>query len=152
MTSMTTPLFNFETDVDMSRGPVDGRTAPSGVQWTPPPAAPVSGMTPAAAHASATGAMAAEPAQGTRIEHLLRAFLAHGRLTIAEAALRLDVKEGSICGPWRRLEHELGWIRGTGTFFVWTTKKGRRVRREYHELTDRGREMAEAQRHKRGAR
>lgn len=141
--------FNFEPEIDstLTKDPVlDGRrgVAPNHILWDRDADCPAQGTTPAAQRASATGAMAAADWRATRIQQLLIAFLDHGpALTIAEAAVHMNVKEGSVCGPWNRAEHKLGWIEGTGRFYQWTTRKGRPVTAEYHRLTARGREMAE---------
>ncbi len=132
-----------EPKVDMTRGPVASSGAsPSGVSWDKGSEAPISGSTPAARHASATGAMAATPHTGTRAKRLMQLFLSQGQLTIASAAELLGIKEGSVTGPWRRLERDLGWIEGTGTFYTYALANGRPIRREYHRLTAAGRAVA----------
>lgn len=154
---MSDGRFNFDSDVDMTRGPADGST-PSGIGWEKGTHVPTNGRTPAAKHASATGAMAAAAWRGTRAQALLLHFLAQGRLTIAEAAILLGCKEGSVTGPWNVLEHELGWIRGTGAYFTYALppkpgqKAGRTIHREYHELTPEGERKARALRESREAR
>lgn len=141
------PAFSFDAmadalaeRVDMNRSPVLER-----------PIAPVSGNTPAARHASASGAMVASKYSGTRAQQIALWMLAKERLTITEAAVLLNTKEGNVCGPWSRLEH-IGWITGTGEYFTWQSS-GRSVHREYHRLTPDGRAAAlELQRLKDGAR
>jgi hypothetical protein len=139
-----------EDTIDMSRGPADGRTAPSGIRWDKDADAPVSGNTPAARQASATGAQMASKYRNSRAQQLLLFFYEKGRLTIAEAATLLNVKEGSVTGPWNKLEHTLGWIKGTGDYFTWHSSVTRKpVRREYHVLTAEGRSAAIALKHRR---
>lgn len=134
--------LHFEDDrVDIRRGPVVDGQAPSGVTWDRASDAPVSGRTPAARHASATGSSVASRYRGSRTQDLLITFLRVGRLTIAEAADVLKVKEGSICGPWNQLEHTFGWIEGTRTYYTYRTSKGQ-VKREYHRLTPAGAAIA----------
>ena len=128
-------------DVGLTRGPADVGEAPSGVQWRDVDV-PRRGCTPAAKNASATGAMAAAPKAATRAKGLMWWFLEKKRLTIAEAATLMNEQEKCVTGPWNRLEHKLGWIRGTGQYFTYRNAAGRPIRREYHELTDEGRKVA----------
>lgn len=104
---------------------------------------PVSGRTPVARQASATGAQAAAVVRGRRVVQLLAAFRAHGRLTIGEASTVTGIKESSVCSCWSRLE-AVGWIEETGECRSYTTSYGRVVRQAYHRLTARGREAATA--------
>jgi hypothetical protein len=116
---------------------------PSGVTWTKDVDVPVSGITPAARNASASGAQAASTWRNTYAQQLLLFFYKKRRLTIAEAAVLLDIKEGSVTGPWNHLEHKLGWIKGTGEYHTYTeTKSGKPVHREFHVLTPDGRAAA----------
>jgi len=113
-----------------------------GIDWTRDTNAPVSGRTPAARHASSTGAMAIAPKAGTLRARMLAAFRQHGKLTIAECAVITGIKETTVCARWKELE-TAGWIVGTATFQTYRAS-GRVVRREWHELTARGREIAES--------
>lgn len=134
-------LFD-EPVIDMTAGPT--LQAPSGVTWSKDVEAPVSGVTPAARNASASGAQAASTWRNSYAQRLLLHFYKHPqkRLTIAEAAVLMGIKEGSITGPWNHLEHKLGWIVGTGENHTYTTASGLTVHREYHTLTAEGRSAA----------
>jgi hypothetical protein len=104
---------------------------------------PVSGRTPAARQASATGAQHAAIVRSVHMRRLLRAFLGSGRLTIAEASALTGIKEGTVCSVWSRLE-KVEWITGTETFRSYqSVTSGREVRQEYHTLTARGRDVAQ---------
>lgn len=132
-----------EPAVDMTKGPT--LEAPSGMTWSKDVEAPVSGSTPAARHASASGAQAATHWRNSYAQQILLHLYRHRdkRLTIAEAAVLLGVKEGSVTGPWNHLEHSLGWIEGTGEYFTHDqTRSGKPVRREYHRLTAAGKSAA----------
>lgn len=130
-----------EPKVDMSRGPVGTGDAPSGAAWSKDGMAPVSGTTPAARHASATGAMAASARIHGRSRSLLAHFASTPQVTLDAAREHLDIPINCVTGPWRRLE-QLGWIEGTGTFETYTTSGGRVIRREYHRITAAGRDQA----------
>lgn len=132
-----------EPEVNMKRGPVMGTgDAPSGVAWDKGGLAPVNGNTPAARHASATGAAAAAPRIHGRAKQLLALFLSRPRVTLDEARQHLNIPINCVTGPWQRLD-KLGWIEGTGQYFTYTTSGGRVIRREYHRLTDAGQHQAE---------
>ena len=133
----------FEVEVNPTAPPVSepAQQSPSGIAWRKDSDVPVSGSTPAARHASATGAAVATAYSGTREQQLLVAFL-KGTLTIAAAAEALNIKEGSVCGPWSRLEKK-GLIEGTKSYFTWESDSGAPVRREWHRLTAAGRQLAE---------
>lgn len=139
---MKPATFNFEPDVDMTR-PAIGE-APSGVVWSKPDAPIATGRTAAARHASASGAMAAGPKMGGRAKQLLLWFLKaeHGRLTLDQARVLLEVPVNCVTGPWSRLE-DLGWLEGTNEFRTYKTGSGRHVSQEYHRLTSAGRAIAE---------
>src|SRR5687768_10362908 len=92
--------FNFDPDIDMT-APAIGQ-APSGVRWDKGTDAPISGVTPAARNASATGAMAAAPKIGTRVRQLLLWLLEKDRLTLDEARTLLNLPVNCVTGPWRR--------------------------------------------------
>lgn len=129
--------LNFEPDVDIT-APAIGQ-APSGVRWEKVDA-PISGNTPAARNASATGAMAAAPKAAPRVKQLLHWFLEKNRLTLDEARILLEIPVNCVTGPWSKAE-SAGWIEGTGEFF--TYKAGRRtIHREWHRLTADGRAVA----------
>jgi hypothetical protein len=139
---MTAPLFNFDDDVNIHRSPIaDGRTTPSGIAWDKTTDAPISGATPAARNASATGAMAAAPKMSGRAKSLVLWFHDKGRLTLDEARTLLSLPVNCVTGPWRRIE-QLGWIVGTGEYFTYTSTLGRPIRREYHRLTPEGQHVA----------
>ena len=133
--------FNFDPDVDM-RQPAIGQ-APSGVIWAPAEAPIAHGKTPAARHASATGAMAAAPKIAGRAKQLLVWFLKadSGRLTLDQARVLLGVPVNCVTGPWSKLE-ALGWIEGLSEFLTYKTASGRQVSQEYHRLTVAGRAIA----------
>ena len=126
---------------DMSRGPVATGDAPSGVTWDKGTLAPVSGNTPAARHASATGAAAAAPRIKGRTKQLLAFFLSRPRVTLDDARQHLNIPINCVTGPWQRLD-KLKWIEGTGQYFTYTTSGGRVIRREYHRVTAEGRSAA----------
>jgi hypothetical protein len=120
--------------------PIEART-PGGLIWRPAYEAPSQGRTPAAAHASATAAELAKRLTSPRTKRLMLLFLEHPRLTLNEASVLMPLVEKSLCPLWNRLEHKLDWIRGTGEYFTYTV--GRQpVKREFHELTARGRDVA----------
>ena len=107
---------------------------------------PVAGATPAARHASRTGAQAAGQKFGKRVPKVLAVFAQYRRLTMAKAATLTDISINSMCSVWNRLdtgakEHQLGWIVGTGEFESYVTG-GVTVRREIHELTPAGKQAA----------
>ena len=111
--------------------------------WTRAVDAPISGLTPAARHASATGAQHAAVVRGALMRAMLRAFVNYGpRLTIAEVAAHVGRQAHAVTSTWSRLE-ALGWIEGTGTFRSYRHPlSGRTIKQEYHQLTARGREVA----------
>ncbi len=148
---MTTPLLDFDDDVNIHRSPVaDGRTAPSGIAWDKTVDAPIGGVTPAARNASATGAMATAPKMSGRAKSLVLWFHDKGRLTLDEARTLLNLPVNCVTGPWRRLE-QLGWIVGTGEYFTYRSALGRPIRREYHQLTFEGQQVAIELTRQRGA-
>lgn len=107
---------------------------------------PVLGDTPAARHASFTGAQAAGLKLGKRIPKVLTVFAQYRRLTMAKAATLTDISINSMCSVWNRLDtgdkpHQLGWIIGTGEFESYQAD-GVTVKREIHVLTDAGRQAA----------
>jgi len=130
-----------EPKIDMTRGPVGDGQSPSGVNWDKASQAPVSGNTPAARHASATGAAAAAPRIHGRAQQLLRLFSERDRVTLDQAREHLDIPINCVTGPWQRLD-KLGWIEGTATYHTYVTAGGRPVRREYHRITAAGRTAA----------
>lgn len=135
-------LFDDQGNIDMTRGPADVGRTPSGVRWDKGADAPVSGLTPAARNASATGGQVASAKLGGRAKQLMLWFLDKGQLTIDEARVLLNVPVNCVTGPWNRCE-KVGWIIGTGTYFTYQVKN-RPIHREYHRLTDEGRRVAAA--------
>lgn len=114
-----TPRFDFDADIN----------------------APISGRTPAARHASASGAAVQGVIRSQRMAKILAAFSRYQSLTIAGCAVITGMKESSVCSCWNALEHRLGWIEGTGTFERYT-HHGREVKREIHRLTAAGKQAA----------
>jgi hypothetical protein len=147
---MKPAAFDFDPVIDMG-SPAIGQ-APSGVRWEKQTDAPANGSTPAARHASATGAAAAHAKVNTRIKRLLLFFLDSPRLTLDQARTLMELPVNCVTGPWNRLEHKLGWIRGTGEFEVIKSAAGRPIRREWHELTVSGRAIALELRRQKGGR
>lgn len=137
-------------DAALTRGPADIGQAPSGVTWNRDADAPVSGSTPAARHASATGGQAAAAKLGGRAKQLLLWFFDKQRLTLDEARILLNVPINCVTGPWNKCE-KAGWIVGTGEFFSYQAGK-RTIHREYHRLTDEGRAVAVELERRAGAR
>jgi hypothetical protein len=134
-------LFD-EPMVDMSRRPADIAEAPSGVRWDKDADAPVSGNTPAARNASATGAQVASTKLGGRAKQLMAWFADKGELTIDEARVLLNIPVNCVTGPWSKCE-KVGWIEGTGRYYTYQAG-GRTIHREYHRLTAEGQKVAEA--------
>lgn len=114
---MTTPRFDFDADVN----------------------APISGRTPAARHASASGAAVQGVIRSQRMAKILAAFSRYQTLTIAGCAVVTGMKESSVCSCWNALEHRLGWIEGTGEFDTYA-HYGRTIKREKHRLSTAGHE------------
>ncbi len=110
-------------------------TQPS-LNWDADISLPVSGSTPAARHASASGAQAAAVVFGGRASKVLAAFAKFGRLTIAQASEVTGLSIQSTCSVWAKLERA-GYIVGTGEFYRYQVH-GREVKREWHELTELG--------------
>lgn len=110
---MTTPSFTWDADVNL----------------------PVSGRTPAAAHASATGAQAAAVVHGKKLRALRQAFAdAPGhRLTLAGCAAMMGCADHTLCSTWDRAKRVLRWIEGTGEFVSYRTSYGKTVKREVHQ-------------------
>ena len=102
---------------------------------------PVSGSTPAARHASASGAAVQGVIRSQRMARILAAFSRYQKLTIAGCSIVTGMKEASVCSCWNALEHKLGWIEGTGTFERYSCH-GRIVKREIHVLTAAGKQAA----------
>lgn len=112
---------------------------------------PVSGVSPSARHASASAAQAVSIRYSERVEKVLTAFRARGKLTIREASEVCAMRESSICSVFGQLR-KAGWIAGTGEFFSYeVTRSGRswRIKREFQILTPRGLEAASHFRSKR---
>lgn len=127
-----------EPKIDMARGPVGAGESPSGVNWDKATEAPVSGNTPAARHASATGAAAAAPRIRGRKLLLLQLFLSQELMTLDQARKRMNLEVNHVTGPWASLDKE-GLIEGTSTYLTRVSASGRPVRQEYHRLTAAGR-------------
>lgn len=115
-----------------------------GFDWNDDVNLPVSGLTPAAKEASASGARSVFEGYGDRITKVVTAFRTRGRLTIAEASGLCAMKESSICSVFGKLK-KLGWIEGTGEFHEYEIKRSGRtweIKREFQILTARGLEAA----------
>lgn len=112
--------------------------------WDEDGGLPVKGATPAAKHASATGAAVAGVIRSERMARILAAFSRYQRLTIAGCSTVTGMKEASVCSCWNAMEHKLGWIEGTGTFETYA-HHGRTVKREIHRLTAAGKRAAFSQ-------
>lgn len=104
---------------------------------------PVNGRTPAARHASWTGAQAAVESRGDYLLLLLEWFGKCRRMTFADYAKFVGVEQNCLCSTWNAAKYELGWIVGTGEFwsYVKRTRRGgaRVVHREIHQVTAKGR-------------
>lgn len=98
---------------------------------------PINGLTPAARHASWSGAQAAGLTRGANLLALLDWFGRCRRMTFADFAKFAGKEQHSLCSTWAAAK-ELGWIVGTGEFYSYTVKS-RVVHREIHSLTPRGR-------------
>ena len=104
---------------------------------------PVGGISPAAREASASAAQAIFGRYSERVEKVLVAFRARGKLTIREASEVCGMRESSVCSVFGQLK-KAGWIQGTGEFFTYTLKGKypRAIKREFQILTPRGLEAA----------
>lgn len=101
---------------------------------------PFQGNTPAAEHASWTGAQAGAVTRGENLMKLLDWFSRCRRMTFADFAKFVGKEQHALCSTWAAAK-ELGWIVGTGEFYSYAMK-GRVVHREIHRITPRGRSAA----------
>lgn len=111
------------------------------IPWDRDVSLPVSGLTPAARHASASGAQAAGKGQSGRTRAYLRMLAEHGPCNDMEASALLGCYRTSI----NSIRHALmyaGLVEETGQFDVETFASGRVTRRQRYALTARGQEVA----------
>ena len=95
-----------------------------------PSALPFCGNTPAARHASWTGAQAAAITRGSNLLKLLTWFSTMHRMTFSDFAKYMAKSEHALCSTWAAAK-EQGFIVGTGELYSYVCN-GRIVHREIH--------------------